>query len=304
MMYFMPPAAAPPPPRAWWIARNNRMGKSMLGSVLVHLVVILGAGFVFPHLPKVQGLPTLEITLVQTASDKAPQDPEFLAQSNQDGGGTSDKSDIARSPLPVREVSEKRTLPTRQLAPEPEVTSPRETTDLFVLSRSDWFARTRDPKPEPAEERLMPWNLALHDPVELRKERAQLNAEIDREWQEYQKRPRRKFLNARTQEYKYAAYMESWRAKVERVGNLNYPPEARRRGLTGSLMLDVALRSDGSLDSAVVKRSSGHKLLDEAARRIVELSAPFAPFTPEIKAETDILHITRTWKFNERISTE
>jgi protein TonB len=304
MMYFQPPAAAPALPWAWWPLPNDRLGVSLFGSALLHLVVILGVSFAFPQWRELKGLPTLEITLVQTASERAPKDAEFLAQANQDGGGTSDKADIARNPLPVREVSDSRRLPRQQLAPQPKVASPREATDLVVLDRSDWSARTREPKPEPRDERLMPWNLALHESPELRRERAQLNAEIDRSWQEYQKRPRRKFLNARTQEYKYAAYMEAWRAKVERVGNLNYPAEARRRGLTGSLVLDVALRADGSLESAVVRRSSGHKLLDEAARRIVEISAPFAAFTAEMKTETDVLHITRTWKFNETVTAE
>ena len=95
--------------------------------------------------------------------------------------------------------------------------------------------------------------------------------------------------------------MDAWRAKVERIGNLNYPEEAKRRHLTGSLVLDVALKADGTVASISVLRSSGQKLLDDAAMRIIELASPFAPFTPEMRSETDILHITRTWKFNETV---
>ncbi len=91
--------------------------------------------------------------------------------------------------------------------------------------------------------------------------------------------------------------MEAWRAKVERVGNLNYPDDARKKKLSGSLILDVALNSDGSVSRITVRRSSGIKVLDDAAIRIVELSSPFAPFPEQIKEETDILHITRTWQF-------
>jgi protein TonB len=93
--------------------------------------------------------------------------------------------------------------------------------------------------------------------------------------------------------------MDAWRAKVESVGNFNYPSEAKRRHLTGNLLLDVALNADGSINEIAIRRSSGQKILDDAAIRIVELAAPFAPFPPEIRSELDILHITRTWKFNE-----
>lgn len=126
---------------------------------------------------------------------------------------------------------------------------------------------------------------------------ASLAAEVGQRMDAYAKRPRRKWISARTREHKYAAYMEAWRAKVERVGNLNYPDEARRRRLSGDLLLDVALNADGSVRKIVVRRTSGHKVLDDAARRIVELAAPYARFPKAIREDTDILHIQRTWRF-------
>ena len=126
---------------------------------------------------------------------------------------------------------------------------------------------------------------------------ASLAAEVDKRMDAYAKRPRRKWISASTREHKYAAYMEAWRAKVERVGNLNYPDEARRKRLSGDLLLDVALKSDGSIAEVVVRRSSGHRMLDDAARRIVQLAAPYARFPKAIRKETDILHIQRTWRF-------
>jgi len=126
---------------------------------------------------------------------------------------------------------------------------------------------------------------------------ASLSAEVDQRMQAYAKRPRQKWISARTREHKYAAYMEAWRTKVERVGNLNYPDEARRRRLSGDLLLDVAIRADGSVVEISVRRSSGHKVLDDAAARIVRLAAPFAPFPDSIEQETDILHVQRTWRF-------
>jgi protein TonB len=304
MIGFSPTGIMGPFARLGASSPVDRFGVSLFGSFLLHLIIILGVGFAFPKWRELKGLPTLEITLVQTQSETAPKDAEFLAQSNQDGGGDSERADIARNPLPVREISDDRRLPLRQLAPQPKVDSPRERADVAFQDDSDWRMKPRESTPERKDERRAPLNLALIERDELKRERAQLNAEIDRAWQEYQKRPRRKHLNARTQEYRYAAYMEAWRAKVERIGNLNYPAEAKRRRLTGNLVLDVALNSDGSINGIMVSRSSGHKLLDDAAARIVEMSAPFAPFTPEMRAETDVLHITRTWKFNETLTSE
>ncbi len=126
---------------------------------------------------------------------------------------------------------------------------------------------------------------------------AALNARINARHAEGSGRERRKAISTHTKEYRYAAYMEAWRRKVEQIGNLNYPPEARERALFGSLILHVAVRADGSLEGVRVVRSSGHEVLDEAAVKIVRLAAPFAPFPDDIKAETDVLDITRVWQF-------
>lgn len=281
-------------------AGYNRLGMSLFGSALVHLILLLGLGFTLPKLRHTEGLPTLEITLVQTHSAKAPQNPDFLAQAHQDGGGDSDKRELARSPLKVTELGDTALrLPALAPAPQPEVAARRDARDLLSQDSKTKLARPQ-PQPAPKPARTAPPNPGLiaraTDP-----ERARLNAEISREWQAFQGRPRHKYVNARTQEYKYALYMDSWRAKVERIGNLNYPEEAKRRRLAGSLVLDVALKADGSVAAIDVLRSSGHKLLDDAAVRIVELASPFAPFTPEMRAEADVLHITRTWKFNETL---
>ena len=278
---------------------DNRLGMSLFGSALIHLLVILGIGFTLPRLRSHEGLPTLEITLVQTHTTKAPLDPDFLAQARQDGGGDSPKRDIARSPLKAAELGEQR-LPTLAPAPQPEMTARRDTPDLFSQDAKTKIARPAPQPPRKVLQQTQP-NPGLVTRAQRDAERAQLNAEISREWQTFQGRPRHKYVNARTQEYRYALYMDAWRAKVERIGNLNYPEEAKRRHLTGSLVLDVALKADGTVASISVLRSSGQKLLDDAAMRIIELASPFAPFTPEMRGETDILHITRTWKFNETV---
>lgn len=282
---------------------QDRLGFAIFGAILTHMVLILGVSFSVPK-PAIDQVANLEITLVQTRSNKSPFDPQFLAQANQDGGGNADNSEIARSPLPVAELSEKNDdLPHAQRLPQEQVVTVREVKSYLAQPKARQKIRLARIDPAPREAQPEPENLGLLEDV--REERARLSAEISRAWQEYQKRPQRKFLNARTQEYKYAVYVDAWRSKVERVGNLNYPSAARQMSLSGSLVLDVSVRVDGSIEAVIVRRSSGMKLLDDAARRIVQLAAPFDPFPQNIRQEADILHITRTWKFNENaLSTE
>jgi protein TonB len=281
-------------------SNGDQLGLSFFVSVLVHLVIILGVSFTLPKLRDMVRFPTLEITLVQAESEQAPEDAEFLAQANQAGGGTSEKEEVARNPLPVREVGDVRQpTPVAQPRARPKVAAREQTHKLMTQKQARKALKPPDPEPEKVEEQPVPENLGFLTQPSPRLERARLIAEIDRVWNEYQQRPKHKYLNARTREYRYAAYMKAWEAKVERIGNLNYPEEARRQGLSGQLRLDVALNPDGSVNEIVVRRPSGHTVLDDAARRIVQLAAPFAPFPQGIREETDILHITRTWRFNQ-----
>jgi TonB family protein len=126
---------------------------------------------------------------------------------------------------------------------------------------------------------------------------ASLRGEIQSELKSNDTKSRHKYITINTKEYKYAAYMEAWRAKVERIGNINYPNKAREKKLSGNLSLDVSLKRDGTVKEINIRRSSGHEVLDDAAIQIVRLAAPFAPFPKNIQDEVDILHVTRTWKF-------
>jgi len=284
---------------AYDFSATDRLGLALFVSILFHMVAVLGVTFSVPrvHLP---GSESLEITLVQTRSDHAPDHAQFLAQANQDGGGDVRTRDIARSPLPIQEMSDQNTrLPVAQPEPQKPVSALNELVALFTRDKSNRSVATAPPHPEKREENRSEERMGLPDKRARDLERARLNAEINRNFQEYQKMPRHKYLNARTQEYKYAAYMDAWRAKVERIGNLNYPEQAKRQNLSGSLVLDVAINPDGTINAVQVLRPSGHNLLDDAAVRIVELAGPYAPLPPDIRAEVDILHITRTWKFHE-----
>ena len=125
-----------------------------------------------------------------------------------------------------------------------------------------------------------------------------LQAQIDKRHEEYQKRPRKQFIGANASEYRFAQYEEDWRNKVERVGTLNYPPEARGK-MYGNLRLEVTIRPDGTVESVRLDRSSGLKVLDDAAFRIVRMAAPYGEFPADIRKDTDLLVITRTWFFGQ-----
>lgn len=284
---------------AYDFSSADRLGVALFVSILTHMVVILGVTFSAPRL-QMPGAETLEITLVQTRTDRAPANPQFLAQANQDGGGTVEARETARSPLPLMEMSDQNErLPHAQPAPQPPVTSLRDLVALFTRPGAEPRMPLPEPQPERKEARAEPERMGLPQPTARQTERARLNAEIDRSFSELQKLPRHTYINARTQEYEFATYMDGWRAKVEKVGNLNYPAEAKRQGLGGSLVLDVAINPDGSVHQVQVVRPSRHRVLDDAAVRIVHLAGPFAPLPPEIRARTDILHITRTWVFRD-----
>ena len=196
---------------------------------------------------------------------------------------------LAQEKIPSREkvVSTQKETPKTKVevvrAPEPATTR----------------VETVEPEPEPAPKTVpQPANtLSAAALVSRSLEMASLNAEINQRLKKYAERPKRKWITARTRQHNYAAYMEAWRQKVERIGNLNYPDEARRRKLSGNLLLDVALNPDGSVNEINLRRSSGERVLDDAAIRIVKLGSPYAKFPESIREEIDILHIERTWQF-------
>jgi len=278
---------------------GDRFGLTMFGSLLFHMVIILGVTFAIPKLQEIKGQSTLEITLVQTSSQNVPDKVDYLAQANQEGGGNSEQNDLARNPLPVREIGEtNRDQLSLPAIYQPRTPTPLEKNDLMSAEQDAKKLRLQKPTPDQAEAQTLPTPPGLFEQSDPDQERARLSAEVSRFWQDYQKQPKRKYLNASTRQYKYAAYMDAWRARVERIGNLNYPEQARKQKLSGSVVVDVALNASGRIEQISVLRSSGQKLLDDAASRIVEMAGPFEPFPPEIRHETDILHITRTWQFN------
>ena len=268
------------------------MQVAILSSIAIHLLLILGLGFKLPHIPKFEAPHNvMDVVLVNSKSANKPEKADALAQANLDGGGNTDQKLRARSPFPTVDERD----PSRELkAAESRVKQlETEAKELLTRMKSKTAVATVDPTPQGVTK----GDAEARDLVEKSAEIARLEAQIRRDYQAYQERPKRKFVGARAQEYRFAQYVDNWRLKVERIGNLNYPEEAKTRKLYGSLQLTVAIKADGEVESVEINRSSGHKILDQAAVRIVRLAAPFDRFPDNIRSDTDILHITRTWTF-------
>ena len=261
-------------------------------SLLLHGVLLFGITFTIPDAQKLaKQLQPLEVTLVNSRSKSKPSTADAYAQNNLDGGGNTHDDVHAGTPFPVL-GNDSRYSPEqaskRVKALEQEVQS------LLTRTKGDYrVAQEQKQKAErPADD-----SPSGEDLVQRAREIARLEAEISKNISTYEKMPKRKFIGARTQEYRYAQYVEDWRAKVERIGNLNYPEAARRQQLHGSLTLTVNIRADGNVESIEINRPSGERILDAAAQRIVRLAAPYSPFPPDIRKEVDVLSITRTWTF-------
>jgi len=299
--------APPPPPRApqgrplaWpgplagMDAATRGITLALIVSVLLHGVV-LSIKFRLPEmlLNKVRDT-QLEVILVNSKSASKPANPQARAQANLDGGGNTDEDRRAKTPLPPSHRHDDGTelMQARQRAQQ------REAQQRKLLTRTKSQAVVPAEPEEKVEQSEQASPMTGTDLARNAIAMARMQAQISKRLDEYNKRPRKKYIGARTAEAVEAQYVEDWRQKVERVGNYNYPQAARGR-LYGNLMLAVSIRADGEVESIEISRSSGHRILDDAARRIVELAAPYGPFPPRLSKDVDILVITRTWTFTK-----
>lgn len=284
--------SAPPGTTSAVVGAGDRLAMTLFVAAAVHAMVVLGVTFDWE--PSARDTPTtLDVTLVHTRSDEAPEEADFLAQADQKGGGETEKAQRPKAP-----VAGPSPQPREGAAPAPTPAAsapPRESEPQSTVT-SERSPERAPSEPQPRPETRQPSSEEL---ISRSMEIARLTAELEREREHYAKRPRHTYVSARTRKHVLASYMEAWVEKVERIGNLNYPQAASRRGLTGQLLLDVALNPDGSVRSVELARPSGHKVLDDAAERIVRLAAPFSPFPDEVRDQTDVLHIVRTWRFSE-----
>ena len=238
--------------------------------------------------------PALDVVLVNSKTRAKPVRADVLAQANLDGGGNTDENRRAKTSFPALTETERGT-DSKRAAQRVQELEAQQQKMMTRLQAAKTVSATEQPKAVPPTAVAQP-QVSGQDLAASALAIARLEAQIARQTEEYQKRPIRKFIGSSAQEYRFAQYVEDWRLKVERIGNLNYPDSARGR-LYGSLVLTVSIKSDGSLDAVEVRRSSGHQILDRAAERIVKMAVPYASFPDSIKRDTDILVITRTWTF-------
>ncbi|MEF8728269.1 MAG: TonB family protein [Accumulibacter sp.] len=279
-----------------WSA-NHRLALAVGFSLLLH-GLLLSLHFRFPEASRAARERALDVVLVNRRSARAPEEATVQAQANLDNGGNTEHERRAKTPMPA--------APRQQHGDELEHSQKRVQALEAHQQRLATQARSHDSVPATAAREAQPdpvANLSGRDLAQSALAMARLEGEIAKELDEYSKRPRKQFIGSSAMEYRFAQYFEEWRQKVERVGTLNYPAEARGK-LYGSLVLTVTVRSDGSVDSVEINRSSGHRILDDAARRIVVMASPFAAFPPAIRHDTDTLVITRTWNFTQRDSLE
>ncbi len=281
--------------RSWIFDPSSRLDVAIFISIIFHAVVLFGVTFKLPT-PKIENAITpLEVVLVNSKSISKPYKADTLAQANLDGGGNTDDNRRAKTPFPLSPKHKQSIDVTK--AKQKTKQLEQEAKKLMTAVNSKQSIHQSNSRLEKSEQaKKIP---DAFDLIQRSREIIRLEAQIAKDYEAYQKRPKRKFIGARTKEYRFARYVEDWRVKVERIGNLNYPEAAKRDGLYGHLQLTVGIMADGNLESIEINRSSGQKILDEAAIRIVKLAGQngFAPFPPDISRDTDILHITRTWVF-------
>lgn len=330
---------------------NDRLIFTLLFSVIVHVAVVLGISFDVFSSPTNAPVNNLDITLVKQQTIKPPEDADFLAQADNEGGGELDTptleptpdlpvplaEDTPTSPPPIAmtEVEPLETIPVitpPPAIPEPAPVEPLPEPEPVSEPEPEPEPETKpEPEPEIADKKITseeadrqvesaeaetetlesaeelaepatPRPTAQQMMAQARSEISSLQDQLARSSKALSDRPKKRRISAATKEFAAAAYMRAWEMKVERIGNMNYPQEAREKGINGSLMLSVDIRPDGSVpaDGIVVSRSSGHKVLDDAAIKIVRLGAPYANIPDNVLKDNDMLTIIRTWKFESQ----
>ncbi|MBL1293903.1 MAG: energy transducer TonB [Thiotrichales bacterium] len=271
---------------------SDHLTLTLFFALLLHAFIILGVSFSPQDYAQIQRH-TMDITLVHQENEDEQNDAKVLAQANQDGGNETEHEQASASPsaAPIQPPS-----PSLEQQPQQQSSSARseQKTKKIAVKKETGKIREQTAKktvekesPQPSAAELVSRSLAM----------ARMSSEIGPIKNAQSNNPRRRLITTKTKEFRDAAYFDSWRKKIEKIGNLNYPEEARRRKLSGKLRLDVGLFPDGSIESITVIRSSGKKLLDDAAIRIVKLAAPFSPFPKEMRGDTDVLIISRVWEF-------
>ena len=265
-------------------------------SACAHALLVLGVGFTY--LTDANNEATIEVTLAQYRSQIQPDDADFIAQENQTGSGSQHEATVPSSPF----LSDLNDADINEVRPAPEAQVLNETpeqpnlTALTSINAEQVIAQQRN-APEQEEKQALS---EQSNSEEISLAIASLQAQLDLQQQAFARQPRKYTLSSASARKSHeASYLDSWRRRVEAVGNINYPVQARQQQVYGNVRMLIALNASGQISETRIIQSSGESLLDQAAVDIVNLAAPFEPFPEELKAEADILEIVRTFRFHE-----
>ncbi len=260
-------------------------------AVALHAALFFGISFGVALNPVPRLADTLDVVLVQWRSEEEPEQADYLAQASQKGGGETTErtrpSEPVSGDLPTPQDGQDMQQAVAQLS------SPQVDLREIIAVETENVTSLQQTKVEQEETERPNTAQLMQQSLDM----ASLQPEISRQGQWKSRLPNREFISANTKEYEFASYMSAWVSKVERVGNLNYPRELRNRKLHGNLVLTVGIHQNGTVESIDVRRSSGVKEIDQAAIHIVRMAAPYSPLPDNITDRVDILHITRTWRF-------
>jgi len=282
------------------ITDNDRFGMTFFLATIFHGMVILGVTFSIAPAADSKTSPALDIILVQTQSPNEVKDADYLAQVSQQGGGRADKKARPRELFSAPTLSNQPGIAKQNSEKKLQKQTHNQQLALLTQNKADLFVNT-EKKPANSKD-----NMTVNESSASRQtQTARLAAEISNTIEQQASLDRTRYLNSSTKAFTPAKYMREWINRVERIGNLNYPDQARRAKLSGTLILDVVISADGKLIKTDLRQSSGHQILDDAAKRIVQLAAPFSAFPKKLRQEADVIHITRSWEFlnNSRIRT-
>lgn len=282
------------------ITDHDRFGMALLLTAIFHGMVILGVTFSVSSPADSKTSPALDIILVQTRSPEDVEKADYLAQVSQQGGGIAEEKARPKELFSAPTLSNKPAIATH--TGNPQLQKQKQNEQLAYVTQKDAeYAVNSDKNPVKAENDTSKNKTDNSQNAQT----ARLAAEISSTIEEQASINRTRYLNSSTREFTPAKYMREWINRVERIGNLNYPDQARRKNLSGTLILDVVINANGELVKTDLRQSSGHQILDDAAKRIVKLAAPFSAFPEKLRAEADVIHITRSWEFfdNSNIRT-
>lgn len=274
------------------ISASDRLGFTLFLALTLHAIVVLGVGFTQQERSKQDALPNLDIILANSRSFEEVENPDFLAQANQLGGGNVDDKSRPSAPVSANTPIDQRGLADRDRAELHQ--QQLAINNIYFLTQSESINLINKLKQQHRQDS----HSQQASEVDQRQSKiARLQAEIRQMTIDYAKRPRILTLTASTRKAVEAGYLASWVQKIEATGNLNYPQEARLKKLNGRLRMSVRLNSTGEVIGVEITSSSGTSVLDEAARRILRMAEPFAPFPEELRERADQIVIIRTWDF-------